>query len=105
MTRVGTQIISMMRARAQINRVRRDWQSSVMRGFLFSQRVTRDFPLKFPYKKDRGAPRKISRTRLKGTRILFYGRVPNVTIDNRFVESRSHHIIALLVHSSTARSM
>ena len=58
-----------------------------------------------PYKKDRGAPRKISRTRLKGTRILFYGRVPNVTIDNRFVETRSHHMIALLMHSSTARSM
>ena len=57
-----------------------------------------------PYKKDRGA-RKISRTRLKGTRILFYGRVPNVTIDNRFVETRSHHMIALLMHSSTARSM
>ena len=49
MTRAGTQIISMMRARAQISHVRRDWQSSVLRDFLFSQRVTRDFPLKFPW--------------------------------------------------------
>ena len=30
-----------------------------------------------PYKSDGGARRKISRTPLKGTRILFYGRVPN----------------------------
>ena len=30
-----------------------------------------------PYKRDGGARRKISRTPLKGTRILFYGRVPN----------------------------
>ena len=30
-----------------------------------------------PYKSDGGARRKISRTPLQGTRILFYGRVPN----------------------------
>ena len=30
-----------------------------------------------PYKGDWGARWKISRTPLKGTRILFYGRVPN----------------------------
>ena len=30
-----------------------------------------------PYKSDGGACRKISRTPLKGTRIVFYGRVPN----------------------------
>ena len=30
-----------------------------------------------PYKSDGGARREISRTPLKGTRILFYGRVPN----------------------------
>ena len=30
-----------------------------------------------PYKSGGGALRKISRTPLKGTRILFYGRVPN----------------------------
>ena len=30
-----------------------------------------------PYESDEGARRKISRTPLKGTRILFYGRVPN----------------------------
>ena len=29
------------------------------------------------YKSDGGAPRKFSRTPLKGTRILFYGSVPN----------------------------
>ena len=30
-----------------------------------------------PYKSDAGARRKISTTPLKGTRIFFYGRVPN----------------------------
>ena len=30
-----------------------------------------------PHKSDRGACQKISRTPLKGTRIFFYGRVPN----------------------------
>ena len=30
-----------------------------------------------PYKSDGGARRKISRTPLKGTRVLFYGRVSN----------------------------
>ena len=30
-----------------------------------------------PYKSDEAASRKISTTPLKGTRILFYGRVPN----------------------------
>ena len=30
-----------------------------------------------PYISDAGARRKISRTPLKGTRIFFYGRVPN----------------------------
>ena len=30
-----------------------------------------------PYKSDEGVNRNVSRTPLKGTRILFYGRVPN----------------------------
>ena len=30
-----------------------------------------------PYKSDGGVNRNVSRTPLKGTRILFYGRVPN----------------------------
>ena len=41
MTREGTQIFRVMLDRAQISRVMRD--------LLFSQRVTRDFPLKFQW--------------------------------------------------------
>ena len=46
-TRGGTQIINVMRDRAQMSRERRDvgWQRDAW--VLFSQRVTRYFPLKF----------------------------------------------------------
>ena len=43
--------------------------------FNLSERLTARGVL--PYKSDGGAHRKILRKPLKGTRILFYGRVPN----------------------------
>ena len=46
------------------------------------------------YKSDGGARRKISRTPLKGTRILFYGRVPNSSPPLRGTNStRTNNII------------
>ena len=42
-----------------------------------------------PYKCDGGACQKISRTPLKGTRILFYGRIPNSFLSLRGTKMNS----------------
>ena len=46
-----------------------------------------------PYKRDGGARRKISITPLKGTRILFYGRVPNSFTPLRGTNSTTTNVI------------
>ena len=46
-----------------------------------------------PYKSDGGARRKISTIPLKGTRILFYGRVPNSFTPLRGTNSTTTNVI------------
>ena len=46
-----------------------------------------------PYRRDGGARRKISITPLKGTRILFYGRVPNSFTPLRGTNSTTTNVI------------
>ena len=46
-----------------------------------------------PYKSDRGACQKTSRTPLKGTRILFYGHVPNSFPPIRCINSMTTNYI------------
>ena len=46
-----------------------------------------------PYKRDGGARRKISITPLNGTRILFYGRVPNSFTPLRGTNSTTKNVI------------